>query len=407
MKREYACLEVTGLEVEYPIVGNDLQILRLAPRLLEEVAECAGASDAELCGAGLSNEFVDHVIEFKNIRPYRTLGEIEAELARSVAEFSRHLREYHGARLLPLGMHPLMRPDEAGLWALEGSEIYQTYARVFDVVQHGWTNVQSCHVNLPFGSDAECVLMMNAAALLLPYLPALASTSPFQEGKVAEAVDQRLKDLVTLQSRVPESGGDVIPEYLDCLGDYDTKVLGPMFRALDRLPGTEILRHDFFNSRGAVLKFSRRALEIRVLDVQECVRMDTAMAAFCRAAIRSLSSSLASNDLALPEHQILVADYRASLRMGRDAPTLAPHLGSAENAGTALERLFVHAEAAATEEEARYLQILAPRLSRGSLSEQLRRRVRRSPGDSVPASVLHEIASELSSCLELNRPYGT
>ena len=48
-------------------------------------------------------------------------------------------------------------------------------ARLFDVKTHGWANVQACHVNLPLGRDEEAAALINASALLVPYLPALAA----------------------------------------------------------------------------------------------------------------------------------------------------------------------------------------------------------------------------------------
>ena len=46
-----------------------------------------------------------------------------------------------------------------------------------------------------------------------------------------------------------------------------------------------VLQHEFLNSRGAIARFDRSAIEIRVLDVQECPQADTAIAALMAAVL--------------------------------------------------------------------------------------------------------------------------
>ena len=61
-----------------------------------------------------------------------------------------------GARLMPTGMHPWMDPSrEFQVWPHGGSQIYQAFDRIFDCRGHGWANLQSAHINLPFGNDEE------------------------------------------------------------------------------------------------------------------------------------------------------------------------------------------------------------------------------------------------------------
>ena len=92
-----------------------------------------------------------------------------------------------------------------------------------------------------------------------------------------------------------------MPEYVESFGDYRRKILGPMYAALDRLPhDASPIRHEFFNARGAVFKFSRKAMEVRVLDTQECVKMDAAIAAFVRAALKDLTKRVLAGKIVLP-----------------------------------------------------------------------------------------------------------
>ena len=44
-------------------------------------------------------------------------------------------------------MHP---ETEMQLWQHNYSKIYALYNRIFDCRGHGWSNVQSMHINLPF-----------------------------------------------------------------------------------------------------------------------------------------------------------------------------------------------------------------------------------------------------------------
>ena len=83
------------------------------------------------------------------------------------------------AILLPTAMHPWMDPHtETLLWPHGNRDIYHTYNRIFNCQGHGWSNLQSVHVNLAFKGDEEFGRLHGAIRLLLPLLPALAITSP-------------------------------------------------------------------------------------------------------------------------------------------------------------------------------------------------------------------------------------
>jgi gamma-glutamyl:cysteine ligase YbdK (ATP-grasp superfamily) len=184
--------EVVGIELEYAIVGPDLAVRPLVEEAFRRV-HGRPTSDLEHGGAGFSNELAAHVFEVKTPAPPRRLVEAEAALHSGVSFFNGLLARELGARLLPTGMHPFMRPAEGRLWRRSGRRIYETYDRVFGVRGHGWLNLQSCHLNLPFGhTEEETVRLHNAVACLLPYLPALAASSPVVEGRPGPAVDNRL-----------------------------------------------------------------------------------------------------------------------------------------------------------------------------------------------------------------------
>ena len=84
---------------------------------------------------------------------------------------------------MPTGMHPWMDPArEFELWPHGDREIYAAFDRIFDCRGHGWANLQSMHLNLPFADDDEFGRLHAAIRALLPLLPALAASSPFADG---------------------------------------------------------------------------------------------------------------------------------------------------------------------------------------------------------------------------------
>lgn len=409
----YGLFEVVGIELEYVIVDADLR-----PRCLLEDAfrslNRRGTSYLERGEVGFSNELAAHVFEIKTLDPRRSLVQAESELVEGLRFFSRVLQDEFDARLLPTGMHPFMAPGETHLWRRAGRDIYETYARIFPIVDHGWLNVQASHVNLPFGSEEESVALHNAVACLLPYLPALSASSPIYEGRIGPAVDNRLEFYKRNQARIPEITGRVVPEGIASFAEYRRKVFRPIFAALEGVPGGERLRHEWVNSRGAIMRFSRRALEIKVLDVQECVRADIAIAVFIRAVLRHLVRRIQDGSLALPPHDLLVDDLNSTIREGSAARVDARHLRSPDlskrdrtTARSVLGSLLDVAHSEVAGDERGYLDLVEDRVRRGNLSErilhQVRRRSRRRP--SVQRDVIREIYDELIDCLEANRPW--
>jgi len=401
--------EVVGLELEYPIVGADLAVRPLVEEAFRKVRG-RPTSDIEWEGVGFSNELAAHVFEVKTLVPRRSLVEAERVLHRGVRFFGDLLAREWGARLLPTGMHPFMSPAEGRLWKRSGGRVYAAYDRVFGVGGHGWLNVQSSHVNLPFGAtEEETVALHDAIACLLPYLPALAASSPVVEGELGPAVDNRLVFYRANQARVPAVAGDVIPEPMRSFRAYRRDVLGRIYRALDAIPEAARLHHEWVNSRGAIVRFARDAIEIRVLDTQECVKMDVAIAAFVRGCLGELVDRLAAGELAVPDHAVLVADYERVVAEGTAARVVAHHLrwpegrasGAAPRAGDLLAALAAPAAARLPAAERPYLELVARRLEGGSLSERIRRRL----APAAPrgrAARIREIYEELALCLARN-----
>jgi gamma-glutamyl:cysteine ligase YbdK (ATP-grasp superfamily) len=183
-------------------------------------------------------------------------------------------------------MHPWMDPlHETSLW---DDEIYRTYDRIYGCRGHGWANLQSMHVNLPFADDAQFARLHAAIRLVLPLLPALAASSPIVEGRTSGLLDYRLDAYRRICAITPSVSGRVVPETVETRVEYEARVLAPMYDEIAPYDPAGALRHEWLNSRGAIARFDRNAIEIRVIDVQECPEADLAIAGATAAVVKAL-----------------------------------------------------------------------------------------------------------------------
>ena len=275
-----------GIELEYMIVDRDsLAVRPIADQLLAKALNDSAGQPAPFA---LSNELVLHLVEIKNDPPQAELAGMAAGFQREIVRLDGLLAEF-GARLMPGAMHPWMNPkSETRLWPHQDAAIYRTYDRIFDCRAHGWANLQSMHVNLPFGDDAEFARLHAAVRLLLPILPALAASSPVANGRIRTELDFRMACYRDHPARVPALIGQVIPDNATSRADYEANVLAPMYRAITPFDPDGMMQHEWLNARGAIARFDRNALEIRVIDTQECPQADLAIAALTSAVARML-----------------------------------------------------------------------------------------------------------------------
>lgn len=279
-----------GIELEYMIV--DAETLDVRPLADAVIAAEHGAVENEIERGAFawSNELARHVIEIKTLGPSPTLVGLAEGFAREVARIEAHLAG-HGARLLSSGMHPWMDPArEFELWPHGDRAIYEAFDRIFDCRGHGWSNLQSMHLNLPFADDGEFGRLHAAIRALLPLVPALAASSPFTEGRFAGALDARLAAYRANARRVPSISGAVIPEPIFTRSGYEA-LLERLYADLAPLDPGGTLRHEWVNARGCIARFDRMAIEIRLLDVQERPRADLAVAAALTRVARDLCTA--------------------------------------------------------------------------------------------------------------------
>ena len=288
MQAPFSLFEVTGIELEYMIVSTDsLDVLPVSDKLIYSVTGDYENSYEE-GPIGWSNELVMHVLEFKTNGPVAQLAPLAGLFQDNIRRVNELLLD-HGGKLMPTAMHPWMNPVlHTRLWPHGDREIYQTFDRIFNCSGHGWANLQSMHINLPFADDREFALLHTAIRTLLPLLPAFAASSPLREGELTGMLDTRLETYRYNASRIPEVSGLVIPEYVISRNDYDAIILVPMYEAIKPHDPAGILQYEWLNARGAIARFDRNAIEIRVLDTQETPAADLAIAAFLIAILKAL-----------------------------------------------------------------------------------------------------------------------
>lgn len=287
-KKPYGIFEVTGIELEYMLV--DRATLRASPTVDLLFKDVTGAitSDVERGDVEWSNELVAHVVELKTARPTMSIHSYKEKFASEVRAIDAILAK-RGLMLLPTAAHPLFDPfTETVIWPHENNEIYALYNRIFDCRGHGWSNLQSVHLNLPFANDEEFGKLHTAIRLLLPIIPALSASSPILDGKPTGYMDARMEAYLHHQERLPQLMGSLIPEAVLTEEDYYREVFEPIGKALAPYDPDGIMDHEFANSRGAIARFDRNAIEIRVVDIQECPGADIAIAELIVATLKAL-----------------------------------------------------------------------------------------------------------------------
>ena len=277
MSKKYHLFEVYGIELEYMLVYNNT--FKAAPIVDELLSAKAGeqASDVENGAIAWSNELVAHVVELKTNGPSDNLDALSDLFHKNVLEINAILKPLQ-AHLLPTAAHPLLNPlRDTELWKHSYSEVYELYNRIFNCKGHGWSNVQSTHINLPFYDDKEFEKLHAAIRVILPLIPGLCASSPILEGKNTGFKDARLEYYKTNQKEVPELTGLVIPERVFTKVDYFATIFEPIKKAIKPHDTNNILDHHFLNSRGAIARFDRNAIEIRLVDIQESPKADMAI----------------------------------------------------------------------------------------------------------------------------------
>ncbi len=400
----FGLFDVVGIELEYMIVDRATLDVRPVCDGLFRLATGESTSEVEPDGpegrVSWSNELTLHVVELKTQRPVPTLDHLADDFQAGVNRING-LLDSLGCRLLPTAMHPWMDPArETKLWPHECNEIYRTYDRIFGCRGHGWGNLQSTHINLPFANDDEFGRLHAALRLVLPLLPALAASSPIADGTYAPHACYRMEVYRANSLRVPMMAGLVVPEPVFTRHGYEHDILGKLYDDLRPYDPDCVLRYEFANARGAMARFDRGAIEIRVLDIQECPLADMAIAALIVEVVRALVdqrwSDYASQQAVSTEalYAVLLETIRDAERAEIREPCLLNAFGIEQPPCPALELWRILLDQVMPN-HATWTPMLRRLIDAGTLATRIRRSLPPAPTHAD----LHKCYAELADCL--------
>lgn len=362
-----------GPEHEFSINNEFFEPQPIADRIIKRIRGRI-ANEAKLKKVVVGKELQKHVIELKPRKPLESLSEFEETMQDGLEELLSYL---DGHKLLGLGMHPLLDLKNALVWDHRDRKIYKAYDRLFDIKQHGWLNIQSFQLNLSFKNEREAIELHNKLRILIPFLVAIASSSPIFEGK-RSFVDSRIYFYRSNQINLPMICNDVIPEKIRSFEEYRA-ILEKIYSEL-RMRNAEVLCAEWVNSRGVIFRFTRNCLEIKTMDEQECIKSDVAITSFITSILRA--------ELIEPSEVELKEKLDEAMKTGT------------RNLKKELKELMKKAYENAEREERRYLRIVEQRIENGSLGERIIESIK----DFTREEII-KVCEKLSKCLEKNEVF--
>jgi carboxylate-amine ligase len=399
MSKTLHLFDAFGVEIEYMIV--DRQTCRIKPvaELLLTNDQGEAENEVEHDSLAWSNELVQHVIELKTNGPAKKLAGLAAIFQEQLNDINRLLAP-HDCMILPGATHPFMDPaTETSIWERENTEIYQTFNAIFNCQGHGWSNLQSMHLNLPFAGDEEFFRLHNAIRLLLPFIPALSGASPFQDGRDTGYSDSRLVHYGKNCAKIPIVTGLIVPEPIRNRAEYEEKILAAIKKAIHPYDTKAVLQPKWTNARGAIARFDRGTIEIRVIDSQECPAADLAIAEIICSAVKSFTEVagkqqeamhlLTTEQLHHQLQQVIVTAEKATI----EDPDIRRAFDLPQSVQTTGE-FWQHYAERATDLSAAAKAALAVIFQQGTLATRMRKRV-----PEINLSSLRELCKNLAHCL--------
>ena len=198
----------------------------------------------------------------------------------------------------------------------------------------------------------------------------------------------------------------VVPEALFTEADYRESIYKPIKSAMGALDPEGVLELDFLNSRGAIARFDRGSVEIRLLDIQECPRADLAILNLVVAVLRWMDAEGDLEELKKAETADLaellwraaaegggaLVEIPVILRLcGKEKPMRAREVWSA---------LFAKVADGMDEESKRVIAMI---LDKGTLAERIRRAV----GGDTSRVHLMAVYRDLVECLAEDMPFSS
>ena len=392
-----------GVEIEHMIVdASTMEVRPCADRILVDGSKIV--MELEDGDIAWSNELALHVNEMKSNGPAGSLEELPERFWASTHRLM--LRLPTGSTLLPGAMHPFMNPAHEFIrWPHGDREIYEAFDRIFDCRGHGWSNLQSVHLNLPFCGDDEFGRLHAAIRLLLPILPALTAASPYYDGCLQPYKNGRLHVYRSNAKKIPLVSGSVIPEPARCRSQYEREILEPMYAAIRPFDPEALLQHEWLNARGAIARFDRSTIEIRTIDAQENATANIAICAAIVEVLRFLLETDQPPDELLPQAR-LVTLFDEAVRDGEDVTISdGAYLNALSFPGSCTDgrTLWRHLlEATGVLEHPIWRAPLGTIVEQGTLATRLVR----AGGMAPDRKRLVDVSRDLVSCLLDERPFA-
>jgi hypothetical protein len=364
---------IVGTEHEYSINDMNFVPLPISDKIIQRISGRID-DEVEFGGIKVSKELQKHAIELIPAKPSTLRGLEENLYSGFKALYGALCGEY---KFLGLGMHPLLTLDQTAYWDHDEQEYYEAYDRLFNIKQHGWLNIQALQINIPYKDRQEMVAMYNKLRSLLPYLIAITASSPFVEGRSTGYADNRLIYYRENQKQIPLICNGILPSKISSADDY-IKINRCIYDDLKKCKA-DILCREWVNSSGVIVRFTRKCLEIKALDEQECLHSDMAMTAFILSLLRS--------DIQLEDDEAQLRDLmEKAIKSG--TASLKPEL----------EEIYQKAIVVATDDEKRYMPLVKARIEDGSLAELLQMKYQET-GD------IRSLLPDIEASLRENHPY--
>jgi len=206
--------------------------------------------------------------------------------------------------------------------------------------------------------------------------------------------------------------GHVIPEPCYDRASYQRVILDPLQTVVGDLDEDGVLEGEWLNARGAIARFDRSALEIRLIDTQECPRADVAVAWAVACVVGDLcrerwSSREEQGAFAVePLHALLVEATRVGPEARVADRAYARALGwtgaAAPSLGELWDELLESSVARHPQTDGERLRPLRTIRRQGTLSH----RIRGALGASPSRARTHEVYRELCECLREGRSFA-
>ena len=200
---------------------------------------------------------------------------------------------------------------------------------------------------------------------------------------------------------MPSIAGKVVPEQLFTQAEYDKQIFQRIRGDINSYDTDGILDQYFLNSRGAIARFDRGAIEIRIIDIQECPAADIAVLQVIVALLKELvNETLCSFEEQKSWHEDdLAAIFLSVVKEGSNYTiTNRQYLklfGMEQKAATAA-KCWEHLVNMADKDQSN--AIVRAIIAQGNLSERMIKHL----GQSFSHEALLGLYEELAGCLENN-----